>query len=73
MTDEELAEEKRLAHERAQQSREEELIPMQAGSGGAAVAVATSPSKVLLAWMAVGLPLSWGVWVTLQKALILFK
>jgi MFS family permease len=71
MTDEELAEEKRLAHERAQQqSKEVDMVAMPVGGGAAAVA---SPSRVLLAWLAVGLPLSWGVWVTLQKALILFK
>lgn len=27
---------------------------------------------VVLAWLAVGVPLAWGVWVTLQKAAILF-
>ena len=27
---------------------------------------------VLLAWLAVGLPILWGVWVTLQTALVLF-
>ena len=26
-----------------------------------------------LAWLAVGIPISWGVWITLSKALILFK
>ena len=28
---------------------------------------------VLLAWAVVGLPLAWGVWITLQKALVLFQ
>jgi hypothetical protein len=28
---------------------------------------------VILAWIAVGLPLGWGVLVTLQKAALLFK
>jgi len=27
----------------------------------------------LLAWLAVGIPLSWGVWVTLNKAILLFS
>jgi len=27
---------------------------------------------VLAAWVAVGIPIAWGVWVTLQKAAILF-
>jgi len=25
-----------------------------------------------LAWLAVGIPIAWGVWVTLSKALVLF-
>jgi MFS family permease len=70
MTDEELAEERRLAHERAQLLKDEEL--QLAGAGGGAVAV-SSPAIVALAWLAVGLPLAWGVWITLQKALILFS
>jgi hypothetical protein len=28
---------------------------------------------VVLAWLAVGLPLAWGVFVTLQKASLLFR
>ena len=28
---------------------------------------------VVLAWAAVGLPLLWGVWMTLRKAAVLFK
>jgi MFS family permease len=28
--------------------------------------------RALLAWVAVGIPLAWGVWITLQKALVLF-
>jgi len=28
---------------------------------------------VLLAWAAVGIPLLWGVWMTLRKAEVLFK
>jgi hypothetical protein len=28
---------------------------------------------VLLAWAAVGIPLLWGVWMTLRKAAVLFK
>ncbi len=27
----------------------------------------------LLAWLAVGLPIAWGVWITLSKALVLFR
>ncbi len=28
---------------------------------------------IVLAWLAVWIPIAWGVWVTLQKALPLFK
>jgi hypothetical protein len=28
---------------------------------------------VVLAWLAVGAPLLWGVWMTLRKAALLFK
>jgi hypothetical protein len=28
---------------------------------------------VVLAWLAVGIPLLWGVWTTLQKAVLLFR
>ena len=27
----------------------------------------------MAAWLAVGAPIAWGVWVTLQKAVVLFK
>ena len=29
--------------------------------------------RALLAWAAVGIPLAWGIWITLQKALVLFQ
>jgi hypothetical protein len=33
-----------------------------------------APSGLIaLAWLAVWIPLGWGVWVTLQKAVLLFK
>ena len=73
MTDEQLAEEKRLAHERAQQAKQEELVAVPSGGGAAVAVAAASPSVAALAWLAVGVPLAWGVWQTLQKALILFK
>jgi hypothetical protein len=28
--------------------------------------------QVVAAWLAVGIPMAWGVWVTVQKAAILF-
>jgi hypothetical protein len=45
-------------------------------AGGAAVAlpVATgNPLVAALAWAVVGVPLLIGVWITLQKAIVLFK
>jgi MFS family permease len=62
MSDEELAEEKRLAHERAAASEAEVA---------GAQPVSSAPSKplnVALAWAAVGIPLAWGIYVTLVNA-----
>jgi MFS family permease len=59
MTDEELAEERRLAHERAAAT---------AVTGTAVAADSpSSPAMVLLAWAVVGIPLAWGVWMTLAS------
>jgi MFS family permease len=61
MSEEELAEEKRLAHERAAAN--------EAGAAAAPASTgATSPLAVVLAWAAVGIPLAWGVYVTLVNA-----
>jgi MFS family permease len=67
MTDAELAEEKKLAHERD--------ISTMTGTraGGSNGGVATSPIVTVFAWAAVGIPLMFGIWVTLQKASVLFK
>ncbi len=66
MTDTELAEEKRLAHERA--------ATLEAGHNGAlAASGASAPLLVAAAWAAVGLPLAWGVWRTLQSAAKFFN
>lgn len=66
MTDEELATEKRLAHEREAQAA--------SGAGGAVAATGGSnPAVAVFAWAAVGIPILYGVWVTLQKASVLFK
>ena len=54
MTDAELAEEKKLAHEKA-------LDGVIKGSGGHEH---TSTTTVFLAWTAVGIPLAWGVYKT---------
>ena len=59
MNDEELAEEKRLAHERAAAS----VVSRAEGAGDDSI----SPAVVVFAWLAVGLPLAWGVYRTLQS------
>ena len=58
---------------------EEEVAALQsklksrAEAVGSAVASSGFDIKALLAWSAVGIPLAWGVWITLQKALVLFQ
>jgi len=64
MTDAELAEEKRLAHEKASASEVQ-------GSGTAGGTV--SPAVVVFAWLAVGIPLAWGVYRTMQSVLKFFN
>lgn len=59
MSEAELAEEKRLAHERAAAAE----VGSGRGAGGT-----TSPVVVALAWLAVGVPLAWGVYKTLISA-----
>ncbi|OYX33789.1 MAG: MFS transporter [Caulobacterales bacterium 32-69-10] len=43
----------------------------------APAATTTGPAgldaKIVLAWLAVGLPIAWGVWMTLKAALVLFR
>ena len=68
MTPEELAREKALAHEKTGRNGEAAYSAEQmalVGRGG-------NPALVLAAWAAVGVPLAWGMWVTLQKAFVLF-
>lgn len=62
MTEEELAVEKKLAHEKAagDESRIDGVV--------ARSSARTSPVLVGLAWLAVGLPLSWGVYRTVGSA-----
>jgi len=66
MTDAELAHEKQLAHEKDAASAREI-------SGATVAAGNSSMITVVLAWAAVGIPLAWGVSITLQKAWVLFK
>jgi MFS family permease len=65
MTDAELEAERKLAHEAAARSA--------ASLGTAASSKPSSPVTVWAAWLAVGIPLAWGVWVTLNKAAVLFR
>jgi hypothetical protein len=56
--------------------------PKQAAGVGAPAGVAQAAAApegdaagwlIALAWLAVWIPLGWGIWVTLQKAVLLFK
>jgi len=67
MTDDELAAEQKKAHESAIAA----ALPAGAGEG-AAVAAADSTPLLVVAWLFVGIPLAWGVWITLQKVMVLF-
>jgi MFS family permease len=55
----------------------EAAAALDAPSGSAAAApqavVDTSPVIVTLAWLGVWIPIAWGVWVTLEKAVLLFR
>ncbi len=64
MTDAELAAEKKLAHEKVSAS--------EVGGGGFQATGVTSPAVVAFAWLAVGLPLAWGVYRTLLSVAKLF-
>jgi len=65
MTDDELAAERKLAHEKARADA--------VGTAATGVAARSSPALLVLFWLFVGIPLAWGVYVTLQKAFILFR
>jgi MFS family permease len=64
MSDEELREEKRAADDTHQHF---------VADVGALATEVSHNGKVFLAWLAVWIPLGWGIWMTLQKAVILFK
>jgi MFS family permease len=65
MTDAELAVEKKLAHER-------DTASTVAGSTAVSAGV-TSPAAVAFGWLAVGIPMAIGIWITMQKAAVLFR
>jgi MFS family permease len=84
MSETELADEKRRAHERdvaasaGSRTAAASGDTMVAGVSGAGVMAATpvaagSALVTLLAWAAVGIPLAIGMWITLQKAIVFFK
>ncbi len=64
MSPEELAEEKKHARE---------VSLAAANSGTNSEAGESSKVIAIFAWLAVGLPLAYGIWVTLQKSAVLFK
>jgi hypothetical protein len=64
MSDAELAHEKQLAHEKS--------LASNVGQGSSET-TGSSAILPLLAWLAVGIPLAYGIWVTLQKSAVLFK
>ncbi len=66
MTESELEAERVRSHERLVEA--ETSLP-QSGE----VAHKSSTITLVLAWAAVGIPLAWGVWVTLGQAVILFR
>ncbi|MEO6687949.1 MAG: MFS transporter, partial [Dokdonella sp.] len=69
MTDAELADERRRAHDIAAANAVRADAPVQ---GVTAVGDAGTQGMVYLAWIGVGIPILWGVWITLQKVLVLF-
>ena len=64
MTEAELAEERRLAHDRA--------VAAEVGAGTVRLRP-TSQAVVVLAWAAVGMPLAWGVYKTLVNVARFFS
>ncbi len=64
MSDAELAHEKQLAHEKS--------LASNVGQGSGETTGSSSIVPVF-AWLAVGIPLAYGIWVTLQKSAVLFK
>ncbi len=72
MTDEELAAERQLAHDKVVASSLTNSL--NTGADAPVVgALAGNPATVYLAWLAVGIPMALGIWITLQKAVVLFK
>ena len=66
MSEAELQAERTRAHEVAAASDSPVAAVVAAGR-------ASSPLTLVLAWLAVGIPLAWGMWTTLTRALPLFR
>ncbi|PZN34898.1 MAG: MFS transporter [Proteobacteria bacterium] len=64
MSEEQLAAERAHAHEQATST--------QAAAAPGGVARRTSRGLLAIAWLAVAIPLGWGVWITLSQAFVLF-
>jgi MFS family permease len=73
MTPEALAEERRLAHETRSLAEQRLQGAPGATSGAPATPGRGAPVVLALAWIAIGLPLAWGLWTTLSRALVLFR
>ncbi|TWC67539.1 OFA family MFS transporter [Herbaspirillum sp. SJZ099] len=69
MTPEELAREKQLAHEKSAA----EAVATVASGDMSKIGTGGNPVVIALAWLAVGIPLIWGVTLTLQKSAVLFR
>jgi hypothetical protein len=65
MSDAELQAERKLAHDQAAASA--------VGKGVVLSGQGSHQGLVLAFWLFVGIPLAWGVWITITKALVLFK
>jgi MFS family permease len=64
MTADELEAERRIAHDQGVQS--------ETAIGATSTTTSSSPAILVLAWAVVALPLAWGVYNTLTKAIVLF-
>lgn len=63
MSEEQLAQEKALAHERAVAAEVH---------GSSSSTFKTPFALIVVAWLCVGVPLIWGIWTTIQKTAVLF-
>jgi len=69
MTPEELAREKQLAHEKSAA----DAAATASGADLAQIGSGGNPMLIGAAWLAVGIPLVWGITLTLQKTAVLFR